>query len=208
MITRPAPVQPPEVTEVKPADTVKPQIVHKENTQEEEFTPPPMSKQISENDILVLWDKLVNNVKSPATKALLNLATPVKISPEEVIITFKNEKLVSQISTNNKKDMLVKAANVLFGQDETKVTIRLPQPGDEKLAVLSQASALKNKSDSSALKKNETSQEKIESQSELIANQANVENTDVEQTENVNFSKQETDQEKMVLELFDGKFVE
>ena len=31
------------------------------------------------------------NIKSPATKALLHLATPVKIASDEVIITFKND---------------------------------------------------------------------------------------------------------------------
>ena len=121
-VTRPAPIP--------PAQTPAAQVI-KEKT--DDFTPPPISKKADGNDINTLWQNLLMNIKSPATKALLHLATPVKISADEVIITFKNEKLVSQINDTNKKQMLIDAANTMFNQSNSKVSVRLPQSGDNSL---------------------------------------------------------------------------
>lgn len=120
-VTRPAPVPPQETPVVKPEPQPEPS---------EDFTPPPVSRKPDGNDIQSLWQTLLMNIKSPATKALLNLASPVKISPDEVIITFKNDKLVSQINDTNKKQMLVEAANTMFNQSDSKVIVRLPQAND------------------------------------------------------------------------------
>ena len=122
-VTRPAPIPP---AESPAAQTVKPEL--------EEFTPPPMSKKPDGNDINTLWQTLLMNIKSPATKALLHLATPVKIAEDEVVITFKNDKLVSQINDTNKKQMLIEAANTMFNQQNSKVIVRLPQSGDAAIA--------------------------------------------------------------------------
>ncbi|MBR6126998.1 DNA polymerase III subunit gamma/tau, partial [bacterium] len=101
---------------IKKEETVKTETVsnpvvkqEKEQSNDVEFTPPPMAKKPSGNDIRTLWETLLSNVKSPATKAMLNLATPVKIAPDGIIITFKNDKLIAQFGTNNKKDAVVEA---------------------------------------------------------------------------------------------------
>ena len=121
-VTRPAPVPPVEHVAQKTAAQEPPQ----------EFTPPPVNRKPDGNDITSLWEALLMNIKSPATKALLHLATPVKIASDEVIITFKNEKLVSQINDTNKKQMLTDAANIMFNTD-VKVIIRLPMAGDSEI---------------------------------------------------------------------------
>ena len=69
-VTRPAPVPPQETPVVKPEPQPEPS---------EDFTPPPLSIKPDGNDIQSLWQTLLMNIKSPATKALLNLASPVKI---------------------------------------------------------------------------------------------------------------------------------
>ena len=136
-VTRPAPIPvqeaKPQVSQPQtpqPAQTIKQEISKPVEPQpQDDFTPPPMSQKPDGNDIQSLWKALLLNVKSPSTKALLNLATPVKIAPDGVIITFKNEKLVSQINDTNKKQMLAEAAGLMFNA-EVSVMVRLPQGGD------------------------------------------------------------------------------
>ena len=122
----------------------------KKYNEQSDFTPPPMSKKPSANDINTLWQSILLNIKSQSVKALLNLATPVKISEDEVIITLKNEKLISQFDMNNKKDFVLEGIKSVFGK-EIPLKIRLPQPGDDLLSkdksIPSDVSETKNKTD-------------------------------------------------------------
>lgn len=195
-VTRPAPVPPPE----SPVAKQEPQP-----GQTEEFTPPPVSRKPDGNDIHALWQTLLMNIKSPATKALLNLAAPVKIAADEIIITFKNDKLVSQINDTNKKQMLVEAANTMFNQSDSKVIVRLPQANDV---------AFEKKNLTSPPVENITPTpkpvEKIEEPMppELVEQPLVVEEKLPEVKKEQTKEREETDQEKMVLELFDGKYIE
>ncbi len=220
-VTRPAPVQPEEIKEnrqVQNNTTQEKRVENSTSHSAEEFTPPPMSKKSDGSDIHSLWEKLLLNIKSAPTRALLNLAKPVKIDEKEIIITLKNEKLVSQITSTNKKELLVEAGNTLFGTTGIKVTVRLPQAGDENI----QNSDFVSKNEKNINpdeKKNliEHPKENIDTSAEKQAPENNIINTDDQDNDNDNIIKQEkethsphyeSDQEKMVLELFDGKFVE
>ena len=236
-VTRPAPIPVQEVkpqvsqsqvTQSVPAQTIQqeaPRVVEPQ-PQQEDFTPPPMSQKPDGNDIQSLWKALLLNVKSPSTKALLNLATPVKIAPDGVIITFKNEKLVAQINDTNKKQMLVEAAGLMFNAD-VSVMVRLPQGGDSEITaesvkknfkIATPAVALEPKSQQSIQPK---PQPKIEkqvqppkiSEEERAVNMASKQTAeklsadDAPKTES-DKKRLESDQEKMVMELFDGKYIE
>lgn len=236
-VTRPAPIPVQEVkpqvsqsqvTQSVPAQTIQqeaPKVVEPQ-PQQEDFTPPPMSQKPDGNDIQSLWKALLLNVKSPSTKALLNLATPVKIAPDGVIITFKNEKLVAQINDTNKKQMLVEAAGLMFNAD-VSVMVRLPQGGDSEITaesvkknfkIATPAVALEPKSKQSIQPKSQSQIEKpvqaqnatetepvTESVPIQTAKKAKAEDTP--KTEN-DKKRLESDQEKMVMELFDGKYIE
>ena len=210
-VTRPAPIPP---AESPAAQAVKPEP--------EEFTPPPMSKKPDGNDINTLWQTLLMNIKSPATKALLHLATPVKIAEDEVVITFKNDKLVSQINDTNKKQMLVEAANTMFNQQNSKVIVRLPQSGDAAIASAPAApvsSVLQEEKKNIIPEQPKTPEpfqlrheETVNTPEEVPQEDMPVENDNPESAEVSNPQQKpermETDQEKMVLELFDGKYIE
>ena len=86
-----------------------------------------------------MWQALVRQISSPSTQALLRLANPIKIASDEVIITFKQEIFVKQANDDSKKQVIVDAANKLFNQSNTIVTIRLPQSGDAQLPKLQAA---------------------------------------------------------------------
>ena len=210
-VTRPAPIPP---AESPAAQAVKPEP--------EEFTPPPMSKKPDGNDINTLWQTLLMNIKSPATKALLHLATPVKIAEDEVVITFKNDKLVSQINDTNKKQMLIEAANTMFNQQNSKVIVRLPQSGDAAIASAPAApvsSVLQEEKKNIIPEQPKTPEpfqlrheETVNTPEEVPQEDMPVENDNPESAEVSNPQQKpermETDQEKMVLELFDGKYIE
>ena len=190
--------------------------------QMEDFTPPPMSQKPSGNDIQSLWKALLMNVKSPSTKALLNLATPVKIAPDGVIITFKNEKLVAQINDTNKKQMLEEAASLMFNAT-VSVMVRLPQGGDSEITAESVKKNFKIATPQSVPQATPQPQptaptpqvKQVESPKQVapqkVKEQARLQNTDDEQfvpkTEKEK-ERLESDQEKMIMELFDGKYIE
>ena len=235
-VTRPAPipvqetkpqVRQPQASQPAPAQAIMQEAPRPVEPQpQDDFTPPPMSQKPDGNDIQSLWKALLLNVKSPSTKALLNLATPVKIAPDGVIITFKNEKLVAQINDTNKKQMLIEAASLMFNAD-VSVMVRLPQGGDGeitaesvkknfKIAAPTVAPEPKSQQDiqpkpQSQIEKpvqaqNATETEPVtESVPIQTAKKANAEDTP--KTEN-DKKRLESDQEKMVMELFDGKYIE
>ena len=205
-VTRPAPVPPVEHVAQKPA-AVEPQ---------QEFTPPPVNRKPEGNDITSLWEALLMNIKSPATKALLHLATPVKIASDEVIITFKNDKLVSQINDTNKKQMLTDAANIMFNTD-VKVIIRLPMAGDNEITA-SQKKNLTINVPTPPKPVQETPKaapQKIQ-EPKMVENKPSSVNNNTQQivseessdAQEKEIKRNETDQEKMILDLFDGKYIE
>ena len=225
-VTRPAPIP---VQEVKPqvsqhqtpqpAQTIKQEISKPVEPQpQDDFTPPPMSQKPDGNDIQSLWKALLLNVKSPSTKALLNLATPVKIAPDGVIITFKNEKLVSQINDTNKKQMLAEAAGLMFNT-EVSVMVRLPQGGDSDITAESVKKNFKIATPSPVPQQNNQPKKQIqdikptpvqkqpEAVVEQLPQQSVKQNEPAPKTEKEK-KRLESDQEKMVMELFDGKYIE
>lgn len=206
-ITRPAPIP--------PAQEPAPRVMQKETTTQEQttedFTPPPISKKPDGNDIQALWKALLLNIKSPSTKALLNLATPVKISQDGIILTFKNEKLVSQINDTNKKQMIIEAGNIMFNTSNIQVSIRLPQAGDNEIAKSNNANVENIQIEDSEKKKIELTNnipKTIETENPKISNQdqTSIQTTPTEQKKDI--QREESDQEKMILDLFDGKYIE
>lgn len=204
-VTRPAPVPPVEHVAQK---TTAPEP-------QQEFTPPPVNKKSDGNDMTSLWEALLMNIKSPATKALLHLATPVKIAPDEVIITFKNDKLVSQINDTNKKQMLTDAANVMFNTD-VKVIIRLPMAGDSEITASQKKNLTINvptppkpvqETPKPAPQKIEEAK-KVESKPSISNNIQQVVPEESSDSQKKEIKRDETDQEKMILDLFDGKYIE
>lgn len=217
VVTRPAPIQPPPVQTPEPIkqQISQPALAPQKPTapkpqQEDDFTPPPVSKKPSGNDIQTLWQTLLANIKSPSTRALLNLATPVKIAPDGVIITFKNDKLVSQISDTNKKQMIVDAASAMFGASAVSVSIRLPQAGDAELAAQAAPVTVSAPQPAPVEEEKKNSPPPIIEQEEEpeVKPQAKEAPAAEPKLEVRDKERLESDQEKMVLELFDGKYIE
>lgn len=178
-----------------------------EEPQEETFTPMPKAKMLDPStDIRSLWGELLSHIKSPSTHALLKLANPVKIAPDEVVITFKQSIFVKQASEGQKKIAIMEAADEMFGQKNTVVNIRTPLESDVDLGKIVPAKPKPQPTvapKTLAEPKSEVSEEEIETANEEIqAKPQEEKKTKKQQSETF-----ESDQSKMIKDLFDGKYI-
>lgn len=176
---------------------------------ENDFTPMPKAKMIDPNtDIRSLWATLLSHIKSPSAQALLKLANPVKVSPEEVVITFKQAIFVKQASDGTKKTAIMEAADEMFNQKNTTVTIRTPMDSDVDLGKISPAATQKQ-----VMQPQETKIISTDKPEQIINEEDIKEAQELRQAENKSSSQStseqhyESDQSKMIKELFDGKYI-
>lgn len=173
----------------------------------DDFAPMPKAKSSNGEDISSLWGKLLENLSSAPTRALLKQwANPVKISPEETIVTMKNEIFLNQVQSGSKKQAVIDAVNTLFGQSDSNVIIRLPQAGDENVrqsSVVTKPSAYVKPAKPVEVKKEEVPDpEEIEEIKEEAAKTENTSSVDKV------LSSMHSDNVNMVMDLFDGKVIE
>ena len=207
--TPPAPVTKPEI--------IKPQIQRKEDakvqtkpesekqevqtdeSKQEEFSPMPKAKQMQGEDLSALWSKLLDNIQSTPTRALLKQwAKPIKITPEETILTMKSEIFLNQVQSGSKKQAIIESVDNLFGQSNSNVTIRLPQAEDETVKQpITQTVQAKPKQTIEP----EVTQEEVEQIQEEIQTQKS-------QSIGKKDSVMHSDNVNMVIDLFDGKVID
>ena len=163
-----------------------------------------------------LWSNLIKNINSPSTQALLRLANPVKITPEEVIITFKQEIFVKQANEDAKKQILKDAADKLFNQTNSHITIRLPQSGDTPLPKSEAAPAASAPQKIYKPQRAETIQppktpadEVYKAKQEMTIQTADTIETGAENIEQDTDTDEvySSDQTRMIVNLFDGKYI-
>lgn len=173
----------------------------------EEFTPMPKSTMLdTSTDIRSLWGELLSHIKSPSTHALLKLANPVRISPDEVVITFKQSIFVKQASEGQKKIAIMEAADEMFGQKNTVVNIRTPLDSDVDLGKIVLAKPKPQPAvapKTLAEPESDISQEEVETVKDA-SNSITQEEAKAEKHQTNTF---ESDQSKMIKELFDGKYI-
>ncbi len=206
----PQPIQPQNISKPVENSQPKPESKPVQNTVEEkaeEFTPMPKAKKLDPStDIRSLWGELLSHIKSPSTHALLKLANPVKIAPDEVVITFKQSIFVKQASEGQKKIAIMEAADEMFGQKNTVVNIRTPLESDVDLGKIVPAKPKPQPTvapKTLAEPKSEVSEEEIETANEEIqAKPQEEKKTEKQQSETF-----ESDQSKMIKDLFDGKYI-
>lgn len=207
----PQPIQPQSISKPVENSQPKPESKPAQNTvkeKAEEFTPMPKAKMLDPStDIRSLWVELLSHIKSPSTHALLKLANPVKIAPDEVVITFKQSIFVKQASEGQKKIAIMEAADEMFGQKNTVVNIRTPLDSDIDLGKIVPAKPKPQPTvapKTLAEPKSEISEEEAETVKEVTENKVQEEEKKTEKQHSNTF---ESDQSKMIKELFDGKYI-
>ena len=165
-------------------------------TEQEEFSPMPKSKPVDGADVSVIWGQLLELIASPPTRALLKQwGNPVKITPEETILTMKSEIFLNQVQTGTKKQAIVDAVNNLFGQTDSNIIIRLPQAGDDAVRQVTAA----------PVKPKEKPQVK---EVEPVIEPKEIEEIKAEVKKETKPVEIYSDNVKMVMDLFDGKIID
>lgn len=145
--TPPSPVKKTEVMKPmnspaqKPADNPKPPVQMNNTvpskpvfTEEEVLKDSvPISKPASDSGLKAAWAKLLENVSSFPSRAILKQqALPVKITADEVIISIKNQNWLKQFGQDGAKhSFIVDAAKSVFGAPVARVIVRAPESGDD-----------------------------------------------------------------------------
>lgn len=233
--SKPAEVIKSEVLIDKSEQTAQPKSSKAVKITEEEVLnqPVPMSKPVSSNGLKNQWVQLLENISSFPSRAILKQqAVPVKIADDEVILSIKNPSWLKQFGPDGSKhSFIVDAANTLFKGHNPKVIVRSPVAGDN--AVQTEQSASDDddtpapvnsvqKKKPLIIQNNDPQPDEVQ---EIIVNKNNdsdaaddvdliseesVDNNSGQMTKtstNSN-SSYHTDNVNMIMELFEGKFIE
>ena len=214
-----------------PTATSKPVI----NATEEEVLNQsvPMSKPAPANGVKALWVKLLENITSFPSRAILKQqALPVKIASDEVIVSIKNPSWLKQFGPEGTKNhFIIEASNALFPGKTPKVIVRAPQAGDDKLRAESKtddddlpapAQAKKPLVQDNPPEMNDEEVKAVVTQKEQITKSApqpkaqsktinsKIENAKAEMAKIASNpdSSYHTDNVNMVMDLFEGKFID
>ncbi len=208
---QPAPKAQQPVKEATSLPKEQPEQQQPQSQTTEDFTPMPKSSGLTAaGNMAAMWENLLQNIQSAPTRALLKQwANPIKIEPDGVILTMKNEVLLKQFVEGNKKKMLENAVDALFSQQNSKVIVRLPQADDVPVAP---SSTPRQVTPTPQPKKaHETQAESqpvsLEPPPEVVQ-EAKEEAIKIEAKTKSEMSSMYSDQVNMVVELFDGKFIE
>ena len=209
----PQPVPQPKIPTPKTSDDTPHSVPKTAQNVVEEFTPMPKSAGLTEaGSLAAMWENLLQNIQSVPTRALLKQwANPIKIDADGVIITMKNEVLLKQFVEGNKRKMLETAVDALFSQSNTKVIVRLPQADDVPVAPVNAP-----KHSAPAPAPNKTPEPQVNTEPEHtplepppeVVQEAREEAIKIESKTKSEMSSMYSDQVNMVVDLFDGKFIE
>lgn len=234
--TAPSPVLKPEIGHAKPDVVMQKEVEHVQTqkpkqpisepvsptkTVEEQapvdnddFSPMPKSKPLDSSDVSVLWGQLLTLIQSPPTRALLKQwANPIKIAPDETVLSMKNEIFLNQVQSGSKKQAIIEALNSLFSQSNSNVVVRLPHPDDTQVKPSTVSAQPVRQSQPKPQIKQSPVMKPVEKAPEVEA-----EEVEELREEAVKSAKADTaskieaslhsDNVNMVMELFDGKVIE
>lgn len=188
--------------EVKKHESVKVEIVEKKVVKQEVEQKQPESKPVYQEtpsaNIGQLWVEFLKNVSSPPTVALLSdHSRPLELSEKRVVIVCEKEFSLKALSSEIKKKLITEAAQKLFNSKDVHVIVRLANSED---------------------KISETEKKNIEPSVKTVPV---VEEEEVEEfSEEDDFVEHElakvvkkdnfmhSDQVSMVMNLFDGKYLD
>lgn len=188
--------------EVKKEESVKVEVVEKKIVRQEvEKKQPesePVSQETSSGNIGQLWIEFLKNVSSPPTVALLSdHSRPVELSAKKVVIVCEKEFSLKALSSEIKKKLITEAAQKLFNSKDVQVIVRLANSEDK--SPDTEKKNTKPPVKSVPVVEEETVEELSEEDDFIEHELAKVAKKD-------NFMH--SDQVSMVMNLFDGKYLD
>lgn len=144
------------------------------------------------NNLSSLWTELLKNISSPPVVALLSdHARPIELSSEKVVIGCENEIFLRLLSDDSKKKAITASAQKLFN-NVVNVTIKLASPSEA--PVLEKKKPIISQKPQEAPEVEEFSEEDDYAEHEIAKKHKKDEIP--------------SDQVTMVINLFDGKYIE
>ena len=225
--TPPAPVKKTEVMKpIKPE--VKPVIEEKKEVPVEQKVQPseddvltdtvPMSKVATPNALKTSWAKLLENISSFPSQAILKQqAVPVMITEEQIILTIKNPSWLKQFAPDGSKhSSIVEAVNKMYSSGAKKIIVRAPESGDEAIRKEqagssedeSPAPAPKPVKQSEPIVKKEDIVQAVEAKEEIEVENAPDDDSELPVINKSKSSGYHSDSVNMVMDLFEGKFID
>ena len=234
--TAPSPVLKPEIGHAKPDVVMQKEVEHvqtqkpKQSISEpvsptktvegqapvdnDDFSPMPKSKPLDSSDVSVLWGQLLTLIQSPPTRALLKQwANPIKIAPDETVLSMKNEIFLNQVQSGSKKQAIIEALDSLFSQSNSNVVVRLPHPDDTQVKPSTVSAQPVRQSQPKPQIKQSPVMKPVEKAPEVEAEEVEelreeaVKSAKADPASNIEASLH-SDNVNMVMELFDGKVIE
>ncbi len=195
----------------KPAINEQKQEISSKNTEEKELndntpeqtqtTAEPKPSGNTNNDMHNLWVSILQSIDSPPNRAFYsNLAKPVEITNEKIVIAFSKEMFVKQAKEGNKKNALVEAVTKYLNIKDPNIQIILNSEIDlsKKVNINTTNQTNTKQEDSQSIQKQEEEEYQafVEAKKEEKENPVPVRPVD------------SSSQASMVKELFDGKFID
>lgn len=169
----------------------------------------PAASDSSTIDLASAWQGILQNIDSiPSRMFFYNLSKPVELTPQGVTIAFMKEIFVKQAQEDSKNAPLKKAAMSYFGVDDINIHIKLADANDlpqvkpalDKLE--KKAPVTTQVSNTSAITEEEENAEFLK---ETFSPKKEEEPSQKSQDE---IPDDLSEQSKMVIELFNGKYIE
>lgn len=160
----------------------------------------------SDTDIMSAWQGILQNIDSiPSRMFFYNLSRPVSLTKDGIEIAFLKDIFVKQAKEESKNAPLKKAALKYFGVDDINIHIKLVNTNE-----ISSTKPSLDKLEKKAQVQNSAPQStEIEDENAiLLENELHpISDTAKKNEANVNIDNL-SDQSKMVMELFNGKYIE
>ena len=175
--------------------------------------PAPTVAQASENltDLATAWQGILQNITSiPSRMFFYNLSRPVELSPDGITIAFMKDIFVKQAQDTNKNTPLKNAAMAYFKVSDINIHIKLADEND--LANAAPKPSIEKLERKPAAQPQKTYNEKAEEEEsiqlikETLGTKNNTEKTNPEEKNHIPSNL--SDQSKMVMELFNGKYID
>lgn len=192
-------IEKPEIIEDKNENTP----VVKEDTKEEKIES--VAKPNISEDMNVAWQSILGNISSvPSRMFFYNLSSPVKLSKEGITISFLKDIFVKQAQEPSKNAPLKKAAMDYFEVADINVHVTLADENDTIPNVKPELAKLEKKTPIIETKVEDNS---VEEENAMLLKEALGDNKESED-EKIDYSANLSDQSRMVMELFNGKYIE
>lgn len=184
----------------------KEDVIQEPKAQAVESEPAVVQSQPTQGgDLMTDWQGILQNIESiPSRMFFYNLSRPVSLSAQEIVITFAKDIFVKQAKEETKNKPLKNAALKYYGVSDINIQVRLADHNDLKDTPKPSLEKLEKKPAPMPKKESEVSEEEENAEflKETLDSSSQKEKDKQKEIEAL------SDQSKMVMELFNGKYID